>query len=121
MRLNGWQRLGIVASFVWFLAGGFWGNNMALNEASKLTSLQLDSCVASNRYRLHLKPDESGPYDQIWTPCWEQLGKNYLDNVKGHWWAALVVGLGPIPFAWLIAWALVAIYRWIKRGFDSSN
>jgi hypothetical protein len=25
MRLNGWQRIGIVASVAWFLVGGFWG------------------------------------------------------------------------------------------------
>jgi hypothetical protein len=33
MRLNGWQRIGLVTSIVWFIAGGLWGNKIALDEA----------------------------------------------------------------------------------------
>jgi hypothetical protein len=116
-KMGGWVRIGIVLSVIWILVGGFWGNNAAINDASKLSSLQLDNCVSANKARLRSKGDNSEPYDQVWTPCWDQLSKNYLRNVDGHWWAAAIVGLAPIPIAWLIVYMFVGLYRWIRRGF----
>jgi hypothetical protein len=68
MRLNGWQRIGLVVSIVWVLAGGLWGNKIALDEAGRLTRVQLNACVAENKVRY----GEYGPYDQVWSPCWRQ-------------------------------------------------
>jgi hypothetical protein len=61
MRLNGWQRIGLVTSIVWFIAGGLWGNKIALDEAGARTSLQLDACVAENKRR----HGEYGPHEQV--------------------------------------------------------
>ncbi len=119
--MGGWVRIGIVLSVIWALVGGFWGNDMAINDASKLSSLQLDNCVADNRARLHLKPGESESYDQVWNPCWAKLGENFLHNAEGHWWAAAIVGLVPIPVAWLIIYGCVGIFRWIRRGFRNAS
>ena len=93
---------------------------MALDDASKLTSLQLNNCVAGNRNRLHLRENEPEPYDQVWTPCWAEYQTNFMKNADGHWWAAAIVGLGPIPFAWLIVYGFVALGRWIRVGFRAS-
>lgn len=92
---------------------------MVIKEGEKLANFQLDSCVSDNRTRLHLNENnDAGSYDQVWMPCWKQLGKNYVNNVEGHWWVALIVGASPIPVGWLIAWGLVALYRWIRAGFN---
>jgi hypothetical protein len=32
-----------------------------------------------------------------------------------HWQSAALVGLGPIPIAWLVAYVLAAIMRWRER------
>jgi hypothetical protein len=58
MRLNGWQRIGLVTSIVWFIAGGLWGNKIALDEVGARTSLQLDACVAENKRR-HANTDHT--------------------------------------------------------------
>jgi hypothetical protein len=115
--MGGWVRIGIVLSVIWALVGGFLGNSAAINDASKLTSAQVDSCVAANKARMRSNADRSEPYDQIWKPCWDQFEKNYLQNVEGHWWAAAFVGLAPIPVAWLIVYMIVGTYRWVRRGF----
>jgi hypothetical protein len=113
MRLNGWQRIGIVLSITWFFVGGFWGNKIALDEAGARTSSQLDACVAENKLRF----GEYGPYDQVWTPCWNQFRTNFMRNAEGHWWAALVAATVPIPIAWLLAYAFAYLTRWIRAGF----
>jgi hypothetical protein len=41
MRLSGWQRIGVVASILWFFTGGFIGNNAGLNDAGARTTLHL--------------------------------------------------------------------------------
>jgi hypothetical protein len=115
MRLSGWQRIGIVASILWFFVGGFIGNKAALDEAGAKTSAQLDQCVAANKMRL----GEDGPYDQVWTPCWRQFDANFLRHADGHWWAALAVALIPIPIGWLLGWGLLFTGRWIRGGFKN--
>ena len=113
MRLNGWQRIGLVASIVWVLAGGFWGNEIALDEAWERTSAQRDLCVAENKRRY----GEYGPYEQVWTPCSDQFGANYVRNTEGHWMFAALFALVPLSIAWLIAYVLIALGRWIRAGF----
>ena len=107
--MNGWVKIGIVLSVIWALVGGYSGNKRAINDASTLTSAQVDNCLSANHAWPHSKNGE------IWTPCWEQFGKIYLHNVEGHWWVAAMVGLAPIPVAWLNIYMLVGLYRWIKR------
>jgi hypothetical protein len=113
LKFNGWQRLGIICSVIWFLGGGFWGNKMAIDEGARMAGVEVDNCVASNK----LKFGENGAYSDVWTPCWKEFPANYVRDIDGHWWSALLVGLGPIPFAWLIAWGAIALTRWVRRGF----
>jgi len=98
MRLSGWQRIGIVASILWFFAGGFIGNKAALDEAWARTTGHFDSCVAANKRRL----GDNGPYEQVWTPCRQQRSIDFMQNAEGHWWVALAVALIPIPLGWLL-------------------
>jgi hypothetical protein len=113
MRVGGWQRVGIVASVVWFVVGGLIGNHLALEEAGRRTTVEFDSCVNANKKQF----GEYGPYDQVWTPCWQQHGNLYSRNAEGHWWIALLFALTPIPIGWLIGWLLIGTGRWIRRGF----
>jgi hypothetical protein len=53
--------------------------------------------------------------------CIQAFKKNYTKGVAGHWHWAAIVGLAPIPIARLIAYALVALVRWIRAGFKAST
>jgi len=112
MRHNGWQRIGLVVSIVWVLAGGLWGNKIALDEAGMLTRVQLNACVAENKVRY----GEYGPYDRVWSPCWRQSQANLMRNAEGHWRFAALFAFVPLPIAWLLAYALVYLVRWIRVG-----
>jgi len=57
---------------------------------------------------------EYGPYEQVWTPCWNQYRAIFMRNAEGHWVIAALFALVPLPIAWLIAYALVYLVRWIR-------
>ena len=117
MRRSGWRRLGIVLSVLWFLVGGFIGNKAALDVAGLRTRDQFENCVAANKR----EQGEHAPYDQIWTPCWQQQSANFKQNAEGRWWIALAVALVPIPIGWLVGWLLISTGRWIWTGFKAST
>ena len=113
MKLGGWARIGVVASVVWFFVGGFIGNKMAIDDAGDRTKLWFDQCVAINKGKL----GEYGPYEKVWTPCWNEHGSQFTKNAEGHWWAALALALIALPVAWLLGWLVVATISWISKGF----
>jgi uncharacterized membrane protein len=103
MRLNGWQRIGIVASVIWIFVGGFWGNNIGIHEGD----------WAINLYRVCLDANPNG-----WDECTKTFDSNYVAAVQYHWYYAAFLAFVPIPLAWLIAWGLISLARWIRRGFE---
>jgi hypothetical protein len=117
MKISGWQRIGVVASIIWFFAGGFIGNNLAIDNADTRTSLWFNSCVAANKRQF----GEYGPYEQVWTPCWNQFSSQHSKNWEesGHWLVALAFALIPLPIAWLLGWLIISTTRWVARGFGA--
>jgi hypothetical protein len=53
--------------------------------------------------------------------CQHQFQTQLADAQQRKLTAVAMVGLGPIPVAWLLVYALVGIVRWIKRGFQPST
>jgi hypothetical protein len=106
MRLNGWQRMGIVASVVWAIGGGLWGNDIAIRDGTALAKLKYSICLD--------QPNYNGAV------CSQTFDKEYAKGVEGHWYAAALSAFVPIPIAWLIVYGLVALVRWIGAGFRSA-
>ena len=101
-RLHGWARIGIV------LLNGLGDNREFLGaqpplraRLPKLCNLP-DSVIASA------------------SDCRQLYETQFADARQRRLTAVAVVGLGPIPVAWLLVYALVALVRWIKRGFQST-
>jgi hypothetical protein len=108
MRLNGWVRIGIIASVAWVFVGGYLGNRLVVNQAaeSMMTTLQLCN------YHPEGAPPTRSP-----AVCGRQANAAWDEAVKDHWWAAAIVAFVPIPFAWLLVWGLVALVRWVRARF----
>jgi uncharacterized membrane protein len=51
----------------------------------------------------------SRKFDAEWAEAFKQ---------SNHWLDAAIFAFVPIPFAWLLAWGLVALMRWIWRGLN---
>ena len=52
------------------------------------------------------------------TPCTAQFDKNYPIAVADHWSYAAIFAFAPVILAWVFAYALIGLWRWIKRGFN---
>jgi hypothetical protein len=109
IRLNGWQRIGIVLSVIWAIGGGVWGNSISIHEGD--SALAILSPLRSRCYETH-----HGPRD--WTQCEQDFDRDYSEAIKYHWHYAAVVAFVPILLAWLIVYAFISLWRWIRRGFN---
>lgn len=103
MRLTGWRRLGIIASVLWFLVGFYWGNETGLGYGK--TALEIYSVCINEPNLVHF------PY------CSDQFHILYTGMTATHWQLAWAYGLVPIPFGWLLAWLVIVLIRWVRRGF----
>jgi hypothetical protein len=117
MRLHGWQRIGIVASILWLVAGGLWINSLVIDDLGKFVVAAYSRCPESRS----IQPDGSIPADTDWGPCNRKFNADWPVALKNHWTITAAYTLIPIPLAWLIIYGLVALVRWIKAGFVGSH
>ena len=99
MGLSGWQRVGVVLSVVWLLAGGYWGNSRALHKGDFAVT-QFAVCMENSR-----SPDNASGV------CLDQFDRDYAEAIKDHWRDALMVGIVPIPLAWLLVYGWTGLVR----------
>jgi hypothetical protein len=99
MGLKGWKRVGVAVSVVWLLAGGYWGNSRGLHKGD-FAVRQFAVCMENS----------SNPGDASGV-CLDQFDKDYAGAIKDHWRDALIVGIVPIPVAWLLVYGLMGLAR----------
>ena len=103
MRLNGWQRVGIVMAILWLIGGGLWGYMLGVQDGS-LAATIYGTCV-----------------DQHKQGCSEAYARDWAEFTKYRWYYTAFVGLVPIPLVWLAVNGIVGVTRWIRRGFAGVN
>jgi hypothetical protein len=104
MRLNGWQRIGIVASVIWAIGAPIYWDQAAQTEANAKFSFWYNLCRDGNR-----SSDECNEQARHMS---DLVPRYYLGSANGAF-----IGLVPIPLGWLLAYALVYLGRWIRAGF----
>ena len=107
MRLNGWQRIGIVASVVWTIGAPIYLDYSAEQKAWEWFRASYELCRNNpgndpNRCR----EQASRQYDLV--PRY----RLFTDGAN-----VALVSLVPIVLGWLLAYALVYLVRWIRAGF----
>jgi hypothetical protein len=133
MKINGWKRIGIIASVIWVIGAGMFTLNVLGKKASDSYAFWYGECMKvrddaaqSARERCSKQLDESA--------CNDIYDKEHPDNcaattpdayrpevVSAQWTAAAVVGFLPIPFAWGFVYLAVFLVRWVKRGFTGAR
>jgi hypothetical protein len=106
-KLNGWKRIGIVASTLWILGAGSYvlmiSNNAAVHIGSQ-TTLECEGYYS--------------PGGPTWSSRCDQLGMDAMNRAtdEGRLDAALVAFV-PVPLGWGFVYLILFLVRWIKRGF----
>ena len=96
-RLNGWQRIGIVLSVVWIIVGSY----LAYGTIEAQLGLQ-EICADYPEANLGFCSTSSVQRRGSPTILWIEAGISIL---------------APILIAWLMAYALIYLARWIRAGF----
>lgn len=128
--LNGWQRLGVIASVLWLVGGFFGGVAIYVGDqtAPVLAEYQLCEAVADqkqqNYYRQQAIAQEShAPFraadtlDADYAKCLRDEGEQWNAAITGRWWVALGFAVVPLLLVWGFAWLCVRLYRWVRAGF----
>lgn len=100
------QRAGIVASVVWFFVGFSWTWLDETKQAADFASMLPKMCEEKRWAQDPPPPDH----------CWETYEKDFKVMAPNRWADGLIVGLLPIPLAWLIAFGVVRTTRWTLYG-----
>jgi hypothetical protein len=103
VRVNGWQRIGIVASVIWAVGAYF----VAIGQPDLATSLHR-SCLAATPEANHAE----------WVArCYTEFKERLPGAMQDRQEAALLFALMPIPIGWLLVYTVIWVGRWIHRGF----
>jgi len=116
MRLNGWQRIGLVLTICWIVGGGLWVNGMVIDAMGANVRSELQRCLDARS----IQPDGTVPKDTDWGLCTRRFDAEFIPAVANHWTYAIVYTLVPIPLAWGLVYALAGLGRWIAVGFRQS-
>ncbi len=109
-RLNGWQRLGIVASVAWAIGAWFYTTQSFVMQAASVSRETIESCV--NRQMDQGQSVSDCPNEGLEARSLELLHKNET---------AAFNALVPIAIAWLLVYIVVWIVRWVRRGFQPAS
>jgi hypothetical protein len=112
IKLNGWQRIGIVLSVIWFV-GFAWVGEDGVQAVWHGFNDWVSYCSEEQ--------NRTGEKNAPWT-------KYQLENYKLCKWKGyelygimiterIAVDIGMIICSWLIAWLGTGVVRWIRRGF----
>jgi hypothetical protein len=105
LRLNGWQRIGIVVSVIWFV--GVWVYYYVQFEQSSqsLMLMRGEQCYAGK------ETEQRDCLDKAITERHSRA--EYRKELP----LFLSLDFGTVAFGWLSVWFGIVIMRWIRRGF----
>lgn len=105
-KLNGWQRIGIVLSFIWMLVTvpvHYWEKSgVELDERDYRNSV----CVSVFKTKEYVKECIENS---------ENRATHTISQIKAQ---SLILSFGFIPFYCLLAYVMVLIAKWIRNGFQ---
>ena len=100
--LNGWQRMGVVLSIAWIAGAG-------------LAQRTHDTSVATTAYQLAYKTCADSKPD--FAACAVKGSAAMRGALVDSWPNVVVAALAPVIAAWLLAYLLILMGRWIGKGF----
>jgi hypothetical protein len=112
VKINGWQRIGIIASAGWVI----WSYNHTFD---RLAFRDARIAVDKEQNCLSAHPGEFDKYflqcDALSPENESELTKQYHDNEI----EAITEALIPVPLAWGGVYLALFFFRWVRKGFSN--
>jgi len=114
MKLNGWKRIGIVASVVWILGAGYY------------TLVTVSATDSRFHVGLTLRCEEDRPngMTEAEQTKWQERCDSFLPTgqrlhreLQDEWLEAAIVAFTPVLLGWVLVYRIFFLVRWIRRGF----
>lgn len=127
MRLNGWQRIGVIVSVVWIVvmvlgAPGWFYNHLYNDSWAAMNKCQM---IAAAETASQLKADPQNAtniYNNESTEmkfCVEVQSETMAGWDTGKYTVGLFLAIAPVLLAWILAWIGWRAFKWVKVGFNS--
>ena len=114
MKLNGWKRIGIVASVVWIIGAYIYTFRMEVDETVRISNSLDQDCLSSGTDF----PGETVAQVEARLEVCEKRLDDFMAkaNSSDEVYAALAAVV-PVPLGWGFVFLILFLVRWIKRGF----
>jgi hypothetical protein len=104
--MNGWQRLGVVASVVWIFGAGYSTLVVANNRTMAYHHVLVKECMAL-----------SNDWGEHYESCLKNAADYAMKMLPYERLEVASVALVPVILGWPLAYLFLFLARWVKRGF----
>ncbi|MDN4984659.1 hypothetical protein QY049_15760 [Bradyrhizobium sp. WYCCWR 13022] len=112
---KGIKRLGVIASVLWVVVGGLWTRSIVIKELGHFAISKHQLCLEMHS----IQDDGTVPKDTDWAQCnrqfdadWSRDVTNGDLNIENAMYTFV-----PLILAWLAAYTVLWLGRWVIAGF----
>ncbi len=105
MRLNGWQRIGLVLSVLWALGAAIHERNKQVDAAHELFQSQYRMCLE--------QADAAKNCDNV--------SLQVAMDATAYWPDVAFYAFGPVMAGWLVVLITLRTFRWVSVGFSKKH
>ena len=106
MRLNGWQRIGLVLSVLWALGAAMHERNKQVYAAHELFQSQ---------YRMCLEQADAVKN------CHDNVSLQVAMDDTAYWPDVAFYAFSPVIAGWLVVLITLRTFRWVSVGFSKKH
>ena len=111
MKLNGWQRIGVVLSIVWIIGAGIYQRHADIQRASDSAGFAFRICSDNEQLKPEIDLDR----------CTKEIENSYKIWMVGSWGNVAFFAFVPMLLGWVAAYVLIRVWRWVKTGFKTKG
>ena len=110
-KINGWKRIGIIASLVWIIGAYLYAYSSAISKRSEDISSVHVTCDAD------LTGKTGDAYTNGFKECNKQADDSLSLAIRDARLDGVLAALVPVPLGWGFAYLVLFTAGWVRRGF----